>query len=95
MYAHERARANNVVVKWPFAVLPYTSSEVNEYCVNDEEWQKFRRILKGVPTFKKLEMLSIRRNSNVMNRRRQVQLDNYVNALRRGGQLNLKNEVVK
>lgn len=106
MYAHERARATtNIVTKWPFEVKPYTTSEVTTYCVNDQEWQKFRLTLKGVPTFKKLEMLDMRRNANIhankdklevyVDRRHQVQIDNYVNALRRGGQLNLKNEVVK
>lgn len=105
-FAHPRkSDRSNVVVKWPFQVLPYTSSEVIQYCVNDEEWQKFRKILKGVPTFKKLEMLDMRRTQNItknaskletyVDRRCQVQLDNYINALRRGGQLNLKNEVIK
>lgn len=96
-YAYERAQAgnsNNVVVKWPFQVLPYTSSEVTLFCVQDEKWQKFRKTLKGTPTFKKLEYLSIYRPEKPT-RRHQVQIDNYINALRRGGQLNLKNEVVK
>lgn len=108
MYAHGRARAaskQNVVTKWPHPILPYTSSEVQTFCIEDVEWQKFRRVLKGVPTFKKLEMLDMRRNTKIqddtnaairnLGRRYQVQVDNYINALKRGGQLNMKLEVVK
>lgn len=89
------------IVKWDFSVLPYTNSEVRDYCTNDPEWQRFRLTLKGVPTFKKVEMLRIRRASYCGSenmfppRKYQVQLDNYINALRRGGQLNDAYEVVK
>ena len=105
MLSTPRVTRNNVVVKWPFEVQPYTTSEVMEYCVRDKEWQKFRLILKGVPTFKKLEMLSLRREANIkanegrlgvfVSRRHQVQIDNYLNALKRGGQLNMNLEVTK
>lgn len=93
-----------VVVRWEYPVKPYTSWEVQMYATNDKDWQRFRLTLKGCPTFKKLEMLRIRRASycNVSTppslfpiRRIQVQLDNYINALKRGGQLNMKLEVVK
>jgi len=100
MYSYNKNQ-RTITVKWQFTVLPYTSSEVRDYCTNDKEWQKFRLTLKGVPTFKKLEMLRIRRASYVSmsqllpDRRTQVQCDNYVNSLKRGGQLNMKLEVVK
>lgn len=105
MYGHPKPTHANVVVKWPFQVMPYTTSEVTEFCVRDQEWQKFRLTLKGVPTFKKLEMLNMRRDANIkanshklevyVDRRHQVQIDNYINALKRGGQLNMDLEVVK
>ena len=88
--------------KWQFTVLQYTQSEVQDYCTNDPEWQRFRNTLKGIPTTKKLEMLRIRRacildgeGTQTPTRRCVVQCDNYINSLKRGGQLNMKLEVVK
>lgn len=86
--------------KWLYEVLPCTFSEIDEFCVKDAEWQRFRLTLKGVPTTKKLEMLQIRRlyrlrQDSTLPRRYQVQIDNYINALKRGGQLNMKLEVQK
>lgn len=81
-------------VRWEFPVKPYTSWEVTMYATKDEAWQRFRLTLKGIPTFKKLEYLKIYR-PEIPTRRVQVQLDNYINALKRGGQLNMNLEVVK
>lgn len=103
-FEYNKAR-RTIVVKWPYDLKPYTQHEVSVYCVADPEWQKFRLTLKSVPTTKKLEMLELRRKAKLqvnidgtsrgLARKYQVQIDNYINALKRGGQLNMKLEVVK
>ena len=54
--------------------------------IQDEEWQFFRVSLKGQDTLAKLRLLSVwlavHRGPNSS-----VQVENYVNALKRGGQL--------
>lgn len=79
--------------KWPYEVGSYTPAEVRQYAVADEAWQKFRLSLKGVPTKEKLAKLAAYRRAKMQNgklpRRYQVQIDNYINALKRGGQLSL------
>jgi hypothetical protein len=70
-------------------------SEIMEYCVNDDDWQEFRLSLKGIRTEQKLErlwwwvlnMTGVDREGNSTIRRVEVQVDNYLNALLRGGQL--------
>lgn len=77
---------------WDHPVLHTGKDEIVKYCVQDEEWQKFRKSLKGLPTEEKLDKLYDWRddcqfNHGIVTRKCQVQIDNYVNALLRGGQL--------
>jgi hypothetical protein len=55
-------------------------------CVADEEWQRFRVSLKGLSTAEKLRRLRSYK-TNHSGRCVAVRVDNYLNALRRGGQL--------
>lgn len=81
---------------WPHAVGSYGQQEILA-SVDDTEWQKFRLSLKGVPTEKKLDLLGYRYGEVVNNitdptklRRSHCQIDNYINALKRGGQLDME-----
>jgi hypothetical protein len=67
--------------------------------VNDEFWQAFRESLKGLSTSRKLHRLheyfvvacwkrEVLNTSDTEFERVQIQLDNYIKALCRGGQLN-------
>jgi hypothetical protein len=78
--------------KWPHQVNHTPTSETLE-AVRDPEWQRIRLIMKGKPTSEKLEMLNAWRIVNFcevmgLHRQTQLQIDNYINALKRGGQLN-------
>lgn len=75
----------------------YSQAEVQEYCVKDEVWQGFRASLKGLSTEVKLDWLRgwLETNIDMAPRRTRVQVDNYINALKRGGQLNMNLEVVR
>lgn len=60
--------------------------------VADDEWQKFRLSLKGRTTETKLDMLSGYLQQQIylyqtIPRVAQIRIDNYINALLRGGQL--------
>jgi len=70
----------------------YSKEEVQEYCVLCYEWQCFRaNVLKGCSTERKLEWLKEWYDTKVDRwpRRTRVQVDNYLNALKRGGQLSM------
>jgi ribosomal protein L44E len=81
--------------QWTDHIGGYTPQEVQTYCVQCDEWQVFRISLKGRPTEQKLEYLQKWYNSMVDRwpRRTKVQVDNYINALKRGGQLALDGTV--
>lgn len=84
----------------------YGQDEVQAYCVADKEWQDFRLTLKGKDTSEKLAMLEAwwdkykelhkdivaTRYVNPF-RRTEVQVGNYLGALRRGGQLDGANQL--
>lgn len=81
---------------WPHQVCYYTAAEVQDYCVQDPVWQVFRMTMKGCTTNQKLDMLKQYRSCTYTNRRRlQVQVDNYLQALRRGGLLDSNFQVVR
>lgn len=94
---------------WVYDIETYSPTEVRVFCVQDHEWQGFRLSMKGVSTQKKLSMLYARRAGLMRGsircevglcggdlcRRHQVQIDNYLNALKRGGQLGMNKEVLK
>lgn len=86
--------------KWPMDLMPvqpgYYAPDVQQYCVRDAMWQEFRKKMKGVPTEQKLDMLKEWWSKNLhAPGRTEVQVGNYLGALRRGGQLNMNNEVVR
>lgn len=76
---------------WHRTVTSLTQDEIRQ-AVNDDAWQHFRLSLKGISTEDKLIALDTylrmreRRVSGVT-REEQVRVDNYINALLRGGQL--------
>ncbi len=85
--------------KWPHNVKPTTTLEI-KFFVKDAEWQRVRLSLKGMTTERKLVTLDAWRSHKLLDghllpRNREVQIDNYINALKRGGQLNDLLEVVK
>lgn len=82
--------------RWHRRVTSCTRAEIRE-AIADEGWQRFRRSLKGLSTEDKLQQLegyiSRREMSRgKMTRIEQVRIDNYINALLRGGQLVHKND---
>lgn len=95
--------------QWPHVVLSYTSHEVQVYAVQNQEWQINRIRMKGLTTEQKLDFLQELRSSKLLkvattntgdpimslHRPWQVAIDNYLNALKRGGLLNDRLEVVK
>ena len=78
--------------RWPHKIGLYAMREILA-AVADSEWQKFRVSLKGLPTTEKLDRLDQYLFDNREQRPCRCRVDNYINALRRGGQLNLQNEV--
>lgn len=76
---------------------------VQLYCVQDEEWQGIRLSMKGVSTQRKLEILRIYYERKILGlpirshstQRFDCQVDNYLGALRRGGQLDMNNLIKK
>lgn len=86
--------------RWEYVVGSYTFEEVKLYCVQDAEWQRFRLSMKGMSTRGKLGKLRMRRaqflsQDGTQLKKYQVQIDNYINALKRGGQLDLNCNVVR
>ena len=78
---------------------PLRHEEVKE-CVSDPIWQVFRVSMKGKSTTQKLVMLDSWCNSCIeihgsLTRKCDVQVGNYINALKRGGLLNDNLEVVR
>ena len=77
----------------------YNPVDVQKYCVREPDWQRFRLSLKGTPTRHKLERLEEwYDNKHGISRdmtkyMREVQVGNYLGALRRGGQLDADNKV--
>lgn len=80
------------MLKWPLQVKSYSPSEVHKF-VADPSWQMFRKRMKGHCTDIKLDMLYQYRNLlheegigiGISQRSLEVQIDNYLQALRRGG----------
>ena len=78
---------------WPREVQSMTATEIQR-AVYSDSWQRFRRLLKGMPTREKLDQLNwyLERRleesgGEIIDRDAQVCVDNYINALLRGGQL--------
>ncbi len=86
--------------RWEFDVGSYTVEQVKLYCVQDAEWQRFRLSLKGVSTVGKLAKLRMRRaqfltEDGTQLEKYRIQIDNYINALKRGGQLDINCNIVR
>ena len=74
---------------WPYPVSGMTQAEIL-LAVRDDNWQAFRRSLKGITTEEKLKrLLWYRRNASDPGNTKAIyiRVDNYINALLRGGQL--------
>jgi hypothetical protein len=73
---------------WPLTVSALTQQEIQD-AVKNEDWQEFRKSLKGLPTEDKLEELFeyLCTRTDIPFATAQIRVDNYINALLRGGQL--------
>lgn len=80
--------------KWNHTVGSLTRVAI-QWAINHDEWQKFRLSLKGISTEDKLKRLDDWLVNNRGGEKTTVQVDNYINALKRGGQLNGRLEVVR
>jgi len=81
--------------KWPYPVVSCQTDLVQRYCVYNNEWQLFRETMRGQPTKVKLDMLEQWQNRNRERHETNIQVSNYINALKRSGQLNMNLEVVR
>ena len=88
--------------EWPVDVEHYTADEVEAYVVRDLNWQAYRQSLKGLPTSEKLRLLhqrlkdAVRLYDDLKDLRRfKVQIDNYLNALKRAGELDMNLKVAE
>lgn len=80
---------------WYMAPGSWNKEQIAE-AVNNEHWQQFRRSLKGLPTSQKLnELRNYWVNYNHVNEKVRIRVDNYINALRRGGFLDECYQVIK
>lgn len=75
---------------WTHPVNMHTREEIDN-AVEDPYWQCIRRGMKGLPTEEKLDILNsylfFAIHGGILPRACEVQVDNYINALLRGGQL--------
>lgn len=76
------------MVHWPYH-LEYWSREQIQRATKDMDWQHLRLEMKGMPTREKLQACAdfLRRRGNDATAR--CCIDNYINALKRGGQLDM------
>ena len=85
--------------KWPHTLKTYTAEEV-KVSTNNIHWQMVRVGMKGMPTHEKLDILDAYRYNKIkmygrLSRPNEVRIDNYINALKRGGLLNMALEVIR
>ena len=73
------------MLTWPHEVKVTPTHEI-QAAVRDNVWQAFRLSLKGLSTTDKLRHLNNWVTSHT-GRVNQIRIDNYINALLRGGQL--------
>jgi hypothetical protein len=81
-------RGQRIMDRWPHNVGSHNIHAILR-AVKDEAWQRFRLLLKGQPTFVKLERLESYRLAFKDDPDTQIRVDNYINALKRGGQLDM------
>lgn len=104
----EKLKAEGKMYMWPHNELVspgYDKDAVKRHCVDDPNWQAIRLSMKGIPTHEKLKILKDwwdqqREAARIENNHdlwwaTEVQVGNYLGALRRGGQLDYANRVRK
>ena len=69
--------------------IPRIKKEEIMDAIKDDKWQEFRRSLKGLSTEEKLDKLESWLESHPGSSKARVQVINYYNALKRGGQIKL------
>lgn len=84
--------------KWEHEVKPTTVGEITTHAVGNKTWQSYRLAMKGKSTSEKLAMLRTWRSRHMVNgklpRATEVQIDNYINALKRGGELSESGRII-
>jgi len=81
---------------WPRKIYNIERFKVIKYCVNDFEWQRFRiNTLKGKTTQQKLDLLDMWYKSYQPGEAAHAQVNNYLGALKRGGQIDANGKVLK
>lgn len=93
----------NALLAWPYeGPAGFDYGTVRRYCVDTayaevKYWQRVRLSMKGKPTHVKLSILMDHWKANWQTdlTATKVQVFNYLGALRRGGQLNDKNQIRK
>jgi len=81
--------------KWAEKVIYTPKEDIDKYCVDNVVWQTFRRKLKGIPTDQKLIRLKEWLDQWDYSYAALIQVSNYINALKRGGQLDVEGNVVR
>lgn len=73
----------------------YNPAKVQAFCVRNADWQKVRLSLKGLPTHEKLGILHAYWKKWYVGHYcvAEIQVGNYLGALRRGGQLDSQNRI--
>jgi hypothetical protein len=74
------------MINWKELVVPTTREEINRY-VKDPEWRSLRERLVSVVLVTKYATLQEWLREHDYNRKSQVQVSNYINALKRGGMI--------
>ncbi len=79
---------------WDQKIITPSRLDIIKYAVNDFDWQMFRLGLKGISTYDKLDQLQkwLRKHNN---HAAVVQVNNYLGALKRGGQISAEGKVLK
>ena len=80
-------------IRWKYTVSCWNRDQIFN-ATRNPDWQRFRRSLKGLQTKVKLQRLELYLTQGVTEAR-QIRVDNYINALKRGGFLNMDLEIVK
>lgn len=82
-------------MSWDRKITSPSRIDIIKYAVNNYEWQQFRLSLKGISTFDKLTELSKWLTQHDDSHEAQVQVDNYLGALKRGGQISADGKILK
>lgn len=97
-----KAATSDITKGWIYdAHRGITPEEAQALCVRNTHWQVCRLSMKGIPTHKKLERLLEWYNGEYLSATgvelevRIKQINNYLGALRRGGQLDDNNMIKK